>query len=212
MKAKIFYKGKVFSQGKCAFGTIWNIDKVDVDNLKKNEEKFDYIWLQKDKGKKSEKEHYHFLVYMSKKTKLAVLQKLFCPKDPKPVHVEQIIKWEGAVNYLKAKLDAGLEKIYEHGTCPEKISDGSDSTRLDLVEARNLILEHSTFQDVLTDDNPIVVRAVASHLQWARALFNAKKKKTGIIIETFHDWQNEILELIKGPVDDRKIHWYYDWF
>jgi len=209
-KPKSFYKGKAFSQGKYAFGTIWNMDDVDIDHLKKNEEKFDYVWLQKDKGEKSEKEHYHFLVVVSRKIKIGPLQKLFCPKNHKPVHVEQIIDWKGAVGYLQKKVDSGLEKLFEYGECPDKIADGSEATRTDLVEARKMILECDTFQDVLNHEDPNVIRAVASHFPWARSVFNAKKKKTGVTIEKFHDWQTEILELIKSDVDDRKIYWYYD--
>jgi len=209
-KKKSFYKGKAFSHGKYAFGTIWNMDKLDLENLKKKEEKFDYIWLQKDKGKKTEKDHYHFLVVMERKTKIGPLQKLFCPKDHKPVHVEQIISWEGAVKYMQAKVDAGYETLYENGTRPTKIADGSESTRTDLVEARNAILECETFDDVLQHEDPNVVRASASYFQWARAAFNSKKKKTGVTIEKFHDWQTEILEILKEPVHDRKIYWYYD--
>lgn len=209
-KKKTFCKGKAFAQGKYAFGTIWNMDDVDLEHLKKNKEKFDYVWLQKDKGEKTEKDHYHFLAVISRKTKLGPLQKLFCPNNHKPVHVEQIIDWKGAVAYLQKKVDAGLEKLFEYGEQPEKIADGSDSTRIDLVEARRLILECDTFQDVLTHEDPNVVRAVANHLNWARSVFNTKKKKTGVKIEKFYDWQTEILELVKGPVDDRKIYWYYD--
>jgi len=119
-KNKPFYKGKTFVNGKYAFGTIWNMDDVNLEHLKENQEKFDYVWLQKDKGKKTEKDHYHFLAVLSRKIKLSPLQKLFCPKNHKPVHVEQIGNWQGAVKYLQDKVDAGLEKLFEYGDKPEK--------------------------------------------------------------------------------------------
>lgn len=210
MKVKSFYKGKAFSHGKYAFGTIWNIDKVDLDHLEQNAEKFDYCWLQQDKGEKSGKEHYHFLVHMSRKIKLGPLQKLFCPKDHKPVHAEQIIDWKGAVSYMQKKVDAGYTKLFEHGDLPDKIDDGSGSTRTDLVLARQLICDCDTFEDVLNHEDPNVVRAVAAHLPWSRSVFDAKEKKTGSVIENYYPWQQEILDLIAQPADKRKIHWYYD--
>lgn len=147
-KKKLFCKGKAFLQGKYAFGTIWNMDDVDLDHLKKNEEKFDYVWLQKDKGEKTEKDHYHFLVVLSRKTKIGPLQKLFCPKNHKPVHVEQIIDWKGAIAYLQKKVDAGLEKLFEYGEQPEKIADGSESTRTDLKDLMADIKSGMSISDI----------------------------------------------------------------
>jgi len=209
-KNKPFYKGKTFVNGKYAFGTIWNMDDVNLEHLKENQEKFDYVWLQKDKGKKTEKDHYHFLAVLSRKAKLSPLQKLFCPKNHKPVHVEQIGNWDGAVKYLQDKFDSGLEKTFEYGERPNKIADGGDSTRTDLVLARQLICDCDTFEDVLNHEDPNVVRAVAAHLPWARSVFDAKEKKTGSAIENYYPWQQEILDLIAQPADKRKIHWYYD--
>lgn len=65
-----------------------------------------------------------------------------------------------------------------------------------------------TFNDVLNDHS--LAKIVATRMQWAQAIHNARKCAADDPTWVPYGWQQNIINLVSGPVDDRKIVWCWD--
>lgn len=79
--------------------------------------------------------------------------------------------------------------------------------RTDLKEARPAILAHSTWKDVVMDEE--LVEVLAKYPKWVREVYDNKPiiPLAGV---TLRPWQQEMMLLLDSSPDSRKIHWYYD--
>lgn len=195
--------------------TLWyNFEQAIA--LAHDDTMFRYIIMAEEICPDTGRLHLQCFAQWKKKMTLAGVKKHF---QDKSLHLETA--WGNASqNQAYCKKGAGYAGVWkDHGIHHPtygadlrlRVERGTphDVERSDLEEARELIQQHISFNDVLND--PDLTDIVSRHMQWARSVFDAKPI---LQVEwphpTFLPWQQDLLDTVAEEPHKRHIHWVYD--
>lgn len=160
-------------------------------------DKCDYFIVGQETGEAGNHHHQGYLCLSGHGGKEMHVVKKLLGGNP---HLEAAKKGNDA-NIRYCKKD---NNYWEAGTIPEE-----KGSRVDLKMAKEMILKHDTWRDVLNDDE--LVNVCARHLNWAQLVFNSKAPEP---MENFvpRPWQQELLDILHEPkeANDRRVHWWWE--
>jgi Putative viral replication protein. len=82
----------------------------------------------------------------------------------------------------------------------------AQGSRSDLVELRSFLYSCNDWSVVMRDVDHS--DAVAKHMRWTKEVF-AHKPVVPVRVDALFPWQSKLIDYLKGPVNDRKILWFY---
>lgn len=101
----------------------------------------------------------------------------------------------------------------EFGT--RKETTGKNSKRTDIWAAVEAANSGMSFQDLMVD--PAHCETVARCMNYFTSLYRNLRERSGIASikeamenATLQEWQTRVIDLIKDPVDPRKVYWFWD--
>lgn len=152
----------------------------------------EFLSFQLEQCPETSKLHFQGFISFAKRTTLNKAKKLL-PQ----AHWEIARNIEKAILYSQ-KEDSRMAGPWIFGIRPVI------GERLDLIDARKRIRGYERWGDILNDEQLIPV--VTKYHRWARDVFR-HKPMVGKIPTLDKQWQHEIIDIIKGEPDPRKIIW-----
>lgn len=161
-------------------------------------EESEYIYQKESGSGESSYIHYQGYVRFPKNITPVALKKL-CPQ----VHWENRLGTHKQAVLYCTKKETQLEPPVNHNIELDLCS----GKRVDLRDARELVLKYGNYRDCVNDPDLDEVRA--KYPNWIKELLAACIVPNETFVPRL--WQQELLDvLIKPCTDDRIIHWYYD--
>lgn len=157
-----------------------------------------YYVYQLEKGENGTP-HYQGYIELDKRSKLSAMKKIMYEAhwEMRKGNQEQCIKY-------CTKEESRLEGPWSSG---ELVQDQTGK-RSDLRNLQESIKANLTYEELI-DEHPEVM---AKYPHFANTCIAIQKRKTMKLPDyPLHKWQQELVDYVEGPVDDRKIRWYIDY-
>lgn len=182
----------------------WMVTCFDLENfaVPDGEPNFKYMVYQVEECPETKLWHIQGYLELRRQTNLGTVKQMFHPVE---VHLE---RRRGTRTQAIAYCTKPETRIAE----PTHWGDGHDNEqgrRVDLEDARQRILRHTTWEAVLRD--PELTAAVSRHITWAREVWNSRPLEIPPPQIELRKWQKKVVTMLDEEPVNRRIIWIYSY-
>ena len=157
---------------------------------------FQYCIYQEEQGEKRKTKHYQMYIEVKATVRGSAIKKFF-----PTAHIEKRVSSQNACIAYCQKKESRVGSPVTYG------KPSVQGARNDLQELVAKLDSHTTWSECIRDAT--IHPQLAKYGSFAKEYFNSKKS-TRDGLRRLHRWQEELLEVIKEPADNRTVTWYVD--